>query len=135
MPTFASDIETDVKELMGLFDVPAFARRGQDLELTVLAHARAVPPMRGQLLDMVQLRLRQWSGAAVGPGDWSGVFTGSIEPLWCLSGAEPPQWAGSPAPIRRRRAIARDLIAAVIRFNRRWLRVSRPFEPRAGKPS
>ena len=30
--TLNADIETEVKELMGLFDLPAFARRGQDLE-------------------------------------------------------------------------------------------------------
>jgi hypothetical protein len=30
-PTLNSDIEADVKELMGLFDLPAFARRGQDV--------------------------------------------------------------------------------------------------------
>ena len=35
LPTLNADIETEVKEMMGLFDVPAFARRGQDLEITL----------------------------------------------------------------------------------------------------
>ncbi len=122
MPAFSGDIETDVKELMGLFDLPAFARRGQDLELTVRRLHTRCSTARSQLLDMVHLRLRQWSGAANGPDDFAGVFTASIEPLWPLSQAGPPQWAGSRAPIRRRQAIAGDLVAAVARFNRRWLK-------------
>jgi hypothetical protein len=48
------------------------------------------------------------------------VFSASIEPLWPLSEAEPPQWASEPAPLRRQLDIARDLIAAVSRFNQRW---------------
>ncbi len=71
-------------------------------------------------LDMVRLRLRQWTRVAIGPDDWSSVFTGTIEPLWSLSEAEPPEWAATSAPEHRRRAVARDLIAAVNRFNRRW---------------
>jgi len=122
MPAMSGDVETDVKELMGLFDLPAFARRGQDVEITVRRmHARC-RTARCQLLDMVHLRLRQWSGAAIGPNDWSGVFTGSIEPVGSLSEAELPQWAPSAAPLSRRQAIARDLVAAVSRFNRRWLK-------------
>ena len=70
---------------------------------------------------MVRLRLRQWSSAVTGPAAWSGVFTRSIEPLWPLSDAEPPRWSGAMAPLRRQRSIARDLIAAVLRFNGRWL--------------
>jgi hypothetical protein len=122
MPAFSGDVETEVKELLGLFDLPAFARRGQDLELTVRRmHARC-RTARLQLLDMVHLRLRQWSGAALGPEDWPGVFAASIEPIWRLSEADPPQWAATRAASRRRQAIARDLVAAVTRFNRRWLK-------------
>jgi hypothetical protein len=119
-PAINADIETEVKELMGLFDLPAFARRGQDLEITLkLLHERC-RRTRGQLLDMVRLRLRQWARAVIGPDAWTSVFTKSIEPLWALAAAEEPQWAISPAPIRRQRLIGADLIAAVLRFNRRW---------------
>ncbi len=121
-PAMNNDIETEVKELMGLFDLPAFARRGQDLEGTLRRlHARCATE-RGKLLDMVQLRLKQWSGAAAGPDSWSGVFAGPIEPLWPLALAEPPTWAEIDAPLRRRRMIALDLVAAIGRFNRRWLK-------------
>ena len=119
-PNLNADIETEVKEMMGLFDTPAFARRGHDLEITVKRLHDRCRKARGQLLDMVQLRLRQWSRAVTGPDAWSRVFTQSIEPLWPLAEAEPPKWAESPAPIRRQRIIAGDLVAAVLRFNRRW---------------
>ena len=46
----------------------------------------------------------------------------SIEPLWPLAEAEPPRGPNRPLPIRRQRIIAGDLIAAVLRFNRRWPR-------------
>ena len=119
-PTFNADIETEVKELMGLFDLPAFARRGYDLEITLRRlHARCAG-IRTQMLDMVQLRLKQWSQAVTGPGEWQDVFQASIDDIWPLAGAAPPSWAKNPAPIRRRLSIANDLIAAVLRFNRRW---------------
>ncbi len=70
---------------------------------------------------MVQVRLRQWTRVATGPDDWVSVFAVSIEPLWSLSEAEPPEWAATPAAGQRRLAVARDLVAAVNRFNRRWV--------------
>ena len=66
-PTLNADIETEVKELLGLFDLPAFARRGQDLEIDPQAPARALPAVAPGMLDMVHLRLRQWSRAVNGP--------------------------------------------------------------------
>jgi hypothetical protein len=120
-PTLNSDIEADVKELMGLFDLPAFARRGQDVEAAVRRLHDRCEKTRSAMLDMVRLRLRQWCGAAAGPESWRGVFTNTIEPLWALAGAAPPRWAESDASIRRRQSVASDLIAAAVRFNRRWL--------------
>ncbi len=73
------------------------------------------------MLDMVQLRLKQWSQAVTGPGEWQDVFQASIEDLWPLAGAAPPNWAKTRAPTRRRLSMANDLIAAVLRFNRRWV--------------
>ena len=119
-PTLNADIETEVKELMGLFDLPAFARRGQDLEIILRRLHERCRRTRSEMLDMVHLRLRQWSRAVNGPTAWSGAFIDSIEPLWPLSGAEEAAWADSLAPIRRRRLIASDLKNAVLRFNRRW---------------
>jgi hypothetical protein len=72
------------------------------------------------MLDMVRMRLRQWSNTVTGPSAWNLVFTQSIEPLWPLARAEAPQWADSAAPIRQQRLAAHDLINSVVRFNRRW---------------
>jgi hypothetical protein len=117
-----TNIDAEMKELLGLFDVPAFARRGQDLEYALARlHVRCRRERLG-MLEMVRLRLRQWSGAATGPDDWRTTFAAPIDRLWPLCDAEPPAWADRPAPARRRRAIARDLVASVERFNRRWAR-------------
>ena len=72
------------------------------------------------MLDMVRVRLRQWAGAASGFEDWVSVFRAPIDSLWSLCDAEPPAWVSQPATLRRRRAIASDLITSVGRFNRRW---------------
>ncbi len=121
MPAFGGDIETDVKELMGLFDVPAFARRGLDLEFMLRRLQDRCRIARRSFLEMVRLRLRQWSAAVTGPASCSGVFTSSIEPLWTLAEAEPPRWSTALASLRRQQSVARDLRAAVLRFNGRWL--------------
>ena len=64
-------VDSEIKELMGLFDVPAFARRGQDLEYALeRIHARCLQ-VREESLEMVRLRLRQWLRVAAGPDDWS----------------------------------------------------------------
>jgi hypothetical protein len=116
-----ASVETEVQQLLGLFDVPSFARRGQDLESSLARLQGRCERMRAEMLEMVHLRLRQWAGAATGPDDWSDTFAEPVAPLWALSGAsEPPQWANQAASIRRRRALARDLTASVERFNRRW---------------
>lgn len=118
-PTVRSD-EAELNQLLGLFDAPAFARRGHDLEYALKRlHERLVRERTGRL-DMVRLRLRQWASVADGPGDWRGVFAASIDAMYALAGTEPPVWAGQPAAPRRRRAVARDLVASVERFNRRW---------------
>ena len=128
-PTFRTD--ADLNELMGLFDAPAFARRGQDVEYALQSlHTRCVRK-REELLEMVRVRLRQWAGAAVGPADWSDVLRAPIEDLWPLSGAEEPRWAEASASLRRRRAVVRDLIASVERFNARWRRFVEELDPTA----
>jgi hypothetical protein len=120
MPTMNSDIEADVKELMGLFDLPAFARRGQDVEASLGRLHNRCRTARGQMLEMVHLRLRQWSSSSAGIESWRGVFTSSIEPLRSQALADPPRWGMADAPLRRRQAIASDLKGAIVRFNRRW---------------
>jgi hypothetical protein len=72
------------------------------------------------MLEMVRLRLKQWARVAAGPGDWAVAFAGPIDDLWELSLAEPPVWTAQPASLRQQQAVARDLIASVLRFNHRW---------------
>lgn len=117
-PSFREDAE--LNEMMGLFDVPAFARRGQDVEYALRSLHSRCGRKREELLEMVHVRLRQWAAAAVGPDDWTDVLRAPIDPLWPLTSAEPPRWAAAPASTRRRRAVVRDLIASVERFNARW---------------
>jgi len=112
-PLEVADAET--RQLLGLFDVPAFARRGQDLEYALARLDTRCLRERAAMLEMVRLRLRQWAASSMGPDS-------RTVPLWLASGSEPSTWADRPAPERRRRAVARDLVASVERFNRRWTR-------------
>jgi hypothetical protein len=114
-------IDAEIKELLGLFDVPAFARRGQDLEYSLARLRLRSRRVRGGMLDMVRLRLRQWASLADGPRADSLVFAASIAGLWPLAEVEPPKWAARTASPRKLRGVARDLIASAERFNRRWL--------------
>jgi hypothetical protein len=114
------NVDTEIKELLGLFDVPAFARRGQDLEYALIRLRSRSSRQRTAMLEMVRLRLRQWAAAATGPAADLQVFGDSIAPLWPLADAEAPRWASRAASIWRLRSIAKDLIACVERFNRRW---------------
>ncbi len=113
--------DTELRDLLGMFDAPAFARRGMDLEFTLeRLHAR-LRRERERMLEMVRLRLRQWAAAADGSDGWRSYFDRPIDDLWPLAGVpEPPSWSMSAAPPRRRRAVARDLVASIERFNRRW---------------
>src|SRR3954447_2681888 len=112
--------EGEIKELLGLFDAPAFVRRGQDLEYALKRLDERCRRGRNAMLDMVRLRLRQWASVATSPDDHAGAFVAPIAALWPLCALEPPAWAALPPPPRRRRAVARDLVASVARFNHRW---------------
>jgi hypothetical protein len=113
--------DNNLKELLGLFDVPAFARRGLELEYSVNRVHKRCRLKRNELLEMVRLRLRQWSQAATGPDEWSSVFTAPLDSLWLLAVPEEAPWAVVAATARHRRMVARDLISSVQRFNHRWL--------------
>jgi hypothetical protein len=114
-------VEAEIKELLGLFDVPAFARRGQDLEYALTRLRTRSKSHRGAMLDMVRLRLKQWAAAASGPEVELRFFRDPIAPLWPLVGLEAPRFALRSGSSWRLRTIARDLVASVERFNRRWL--------------
>jgi hypothetical protein len=114
--------DDEVRELMGMFDVPSFARRGHALEFALARFHDRCRASRSEMLDMVRTRLGQWGRVAKDPADWRGVFAGPISDLWTLSAAEDPTWSESCHPIRRRREIARGLLASINRFNARWTR-------------
>ncbi len=110
-----------LRTMLGLFDMPAFARRGAELEYGLERLRGRCRRQRAELLGMVHLRLKQWAGVARGPHDWSDQFDRAVAPYWDLAGApSPPAWSTTAPAGRRRRAVARDLIASVERFNRRW---------------
>ncbi|MDX2035552.1 MAG: hypothetical protein SFX72_02785 [Isosphaeraceae bacterium] len=120
--SLGSSSEGELKELLGLFDVPAFARRGQDLEFALARLDRSCRAARDERLEMVRTRLRQWAAAASGPDDWSTVFENPIDALWELADApRPDRWAAAPARGKRLLVVAGDLITSAQRFNRRWL--------------
>lgn len=114
--------DPEINQLLGLFDVPAFARRGLELEYAINRLHERCQRERASRCEMIRVRLRQWAGATTGPDCWHEVFTAPIDGLWALSEAEPPAWTEQLASLRRRREIGRDLIASVARFNARWER-------------
>jgi hypothetical protein len=112
--------DPELRQLLGLFDAPAFVRRARELEYGIeCLHARCRRE-RAELLEMVHLRLRQWAAAVTSPDDWSASFTAPIDQLWPLTGAARPVWSAEPAPLRGQRALARSLVASLNRFNHRW---------------
>lgn len=122
-PAARGDVELTIEQFCNLDNAPAFVRRGQDVEEALNRLHRHCRRVRTDMLEMVHLRLRQWAAVASGPDDWSDRFDGPIAPLWSLSNAPTePLWADRPGPTRRRRAVARDLIASIARFNHRWSR-------------
>src|SRR2546425_195527 len=107
----SADVEAELKGVMGLFDAPAFARRGLELDDTLRRLHDRCRRARADRLDMVCIRLRQWARAVSGPDAWSAVFSTPFEPLWTLCQADPPPWADSTVSIHRQLDIARDLVA------------------------
>ncbi len=120
--TLMMGTDAEMKEILGLYDVPAFARRGQELDYALdRFHARFARERLG-MLDMVRLRLKQWAAIAEGPLTASGIFSSAIDPLWSLADAPCPVWSGGPGPTRKLGVAAKELVASVERFNRRWTR-------------
>ena len=117
-----TDDEAELNQLLGLFDVPAFARRGHDLEYALTRLHQRLPPRAGG-------DARHGAGPAppVGGGrDRPRRLGATSSPRRstrsdAARGAEPPAWAAAPRPAAAGAAVARDLVASVDRFNRRWL--------------
>jgi hypothetical protein len=112
--------DVEVRELLGLFDVPAFARRGQDMRYTLERLALNCRRQREAMLEWVRLRLRQWAGTVPGFAAWPACFAEPIDELAALVGARDLRWSSQPTSLRRQRAAAKALVASLERFNRRW---------------
>ena len=113
-------LESEINELLGLFDVPAFVRRGQDLEHALARLHTRCQRERDERLEMVRMRLRQWAAVAASPDLECAVFAEPIEYLWVMTGTPATEWGKRPASAWRQRGMARDLADAVARFNERW---------------
>ncbi len=123
--------DPELRRLLGLFDTPAFTRRGQELDETLeRLHARCRRE-RERLGEMVAVRLRQWARLATGPRDGMDLFWESPEALGNALGQPPLPWAVVAGSTRRRRGAARDLSASVVRFNRRWTQFLLDFDLRS----
>src|SRR5947209_20026945 len=105
----ASDPE--MRQILGLFDVPAFARRGQDLEHALQVLHSRLRRERDTMLEMVRLRIRQWASVATSPEDGRDVLSGPIGRLIEMLATEPVRWAPSAATPPKRRPGAPDLAA------------------------
>jgi hypothetical protein len=119
--TSVRSTEAELKELMGLFDAPAFARRGRDVEWAVARTLEISRRQRIEMLEMVHCRLRMWVSATSGYHDWQIAFTAPINYLWQMTGAKEPLWSNSTKV--RPRAVysaSRDLVSSLERFNKRW---------------
>jgi hypothetical protein len=129
--TALAGTDGELRELLGLYDAPAFARRGVDLEYALARLDARCRRERAAMLEMVGLRLRQWAALASGAETALQAFARPIDDLWPRVDVPPPTWADRPAPVRKLRAVARDLAASVERFNRRWERfiLGLDFEP------
>jgi hypothetical protein len=121
-PDEANPTPTDreTREILGLFDAPAFARRGRDVEFALAGLRGICVRERIARLEMISLRLRQWCSIA-DPGGWIGVLEQPIDDIWHLALDGDPPYADSSALPSRRLRVARDLIHSVERFNRLWL--------------
>lgn len=117
-------VDPETRELLGLFDVPAFARRGTEIEHLRRSLRARLERERSAMLDMARLRLKEWSRVAdlpnAPPFDDRPRTREAIESAFAAVGLPSPAWAERPASPRVRRRVAKDLIAAFERFNRRW---------------
>ena len=117
-------VDHEARKLLGMLVAPSFARRGTEVEFLRKRLCDRLNQERDGMLDMVRLRLREWSRAADGPAAWpfpdGETATFDFDALFRSAGLDAPTWSRRAESVRVRRRIARDLIAAVDRFNRRW---------------
>ncbi len=118
-----------LNQLLGLFDVPAFARRGAELDYYLERIDQRFAARRVEELRFVRIALDEWAAVATGPEDGLEVFATPLTPHWDHAGLElPTHWASRPSRRGRRRRVARRLAEAADRFNGRWTRIVSTFD-------
>ena len=133
LTTVGNDVDVEIKEMMGLLDAPAFARRGQELEDSLRRLRERCRQARLERLDMVYVRLRQLAREVTGPEAWSeplhdvhraamAALRRRAAPMGHRTGPAPPPAREVPRADRRRRPIQSPMGP-----------VSRQFEIRSGQ--
>ncbi len=117
---FASS-DADAKELLGLFDLPAFARRGQELEGALESLRLRLEHKRSDMLAMVRIRLKMWASESRAAEDWKLFFRTPEEDVWLSAGVLPPAERKPRGNRRKLQKLAKDLEASALRFNRLWI--------------
>ena len=118
----ASGTDSEIRQLLGIFDTPAYARRGQELEHRINGLQSHCRRQRSMLLEPSHMRLRQWAKVALGFEDHIDFFDESLMDVWNACEAPPPRWATTRGSWWARRGTARDLVNSLQRFNERWSR-------------
>jgi hypothetical protein len=116
---------SELNELLSLYDVPAYVRRGRGVEEALAYLLGQARQIREEWLGMVRLRLGVLHALA---GDWSAVrpwLAGDAEVavLESLHATLSPRLRLPPARSRSRRALQRalrELLSSLERFNARW---------------
>lgn len=116
--------EIGINQILGLFDTPAFARRGQDTEYALeLLHKRCREE-RTIRLQPARKRFGDWASTASGPKDWRGSGLNALQAELEAETLAPADWRWGTKSRGlanwRERASARALLEAVAEFNRLW---------------
>lgn len=119
--------DPEIGALAGLFDAPAFARRGNELAFVSEGFEAKLIQMRSELLSMVHVRSRQWVNAA-GPESWRLVLDEPLDQLAATLGIELAGASTSPVGPAALARIARELRASVERFNMRWTQYAKDVD-------
>lgn len=117
-------VDDPTNRLLGLFDVPAYARRGMRVEQgreTIRQHCAG---KRRGMLRWVEWRLRELRGAAPDRRRLVPLLAEASEleklaDLWEQFGSRPLRYA-QPVSLRRCRRMLRDTCLSIERFNTRW---------------
>jgi len=124
VPLGESDVwSQSAKRLLGLYDVPAYVRRGLQVTDAISRFTKRCQQQREELLDGVRMRLRAWNAAAkrspATADKWyqpNQAMILHLNEMLLTEVDRPAGWATPP----RAAAAWRDLVSSIARFNDRW---------------